>query len=106
MKSYSSSELVQLIGDIWIDVAKEIPELSNFPDDIEIETNKPGYVCFSVTAEYSPPAFCYFHLQKLSDLFGTQNISLGDNVDISGCETCDYGSKYGYEIVIKPNKKE
>jgi hypothetical protein len=100
MKSYSSEELVQLIEDIWESVAHH--GYGNSLDHVKIVANEPDFVSFSVTAQYSAPGFNYFHIQKLSELFETRNINLADTVDISGCETCDYGSRYGYELIIRP----
>lgn len=40
------------------------------------------------------------HLLKLSELFNTKKINIGDKWHTEGCETCDYGSKYSLSIYI------
>ncbi len=43
-------------------------------------------------------------LMRLADIFGTRKIDV-DNYSAQGCETCDYGSAYGYTFnIIKPTK--
>ena len=51
---------------------------------------------------YSCPNLEFVTLQKLSDLFGSSDIITDNDWMVRpGCDTCDYGSKYGYEIRIK-----
>jgi hypothetical protein len=41
-------------------------------------------------------------MQELSKFFDTTNINDDDEFSEQGCETCDYGSKYGYTLSIRP----
>jgi hypothetical protein len=43
-------------------------------------------------------------LMQLAELFGTTSIDV-DNYSDSGCETCDYGSAYGYDLQIRKATK-
>lgn len=52
------------------------------------------------TKMYEPPELNFNTLKELSDLFGTTNIDV-DNYSQGGCETCDWGSKYGHTIQIR-----
>lgn len=47
----------------------------------------------------SPVELSYANMQVISDYFGTKDIDF-DNVSEGGCETCDYGSRYGYTIQV------
>ena len=47
--------------------------------------------------EYLPLGFGV--LKKLAVVFGTENFKV-DNWNVSGCETCDYGSKYAHEFIF------
>ena len=61
---------------------------------------------FQITygAMYDRPELNFDVLMKLSELFGTNKIDV-DQYGIGGCETCDYGSDYGHEIVVlEPTK--
>lgn len=51
------------------------------------------------TQQYNHKYISYNILKMISEYFGTIDINI-DNVDQKGCETCDYGSKYGYMIQI------
>lgn len=39
---------------------------------------------------------------KMAEFMGSKNISPADYESYSGCETCDYGSRYTVTFVIKP----
>jgi hypothetical protein len=58
------------------------------------------------TNMYSGPerALGYLELRALAEYFGTEKVDV-DNVSEGGCETCDFGSRYGHEIqVCAPTK--
>lgn len=61
-------------------------------------TNKDKY-CLKIENEYRPPFLDFKTLVKLSKIFGTEEIDV-DHYSEKGCDTCDYGSKYGHEISI------
>jgi len=39
-------------------------------------------------------------LMRLADFFGTTSIDV-DNYAQGGCETCDYGSSYGFDLQVR-----
>lgn len=45
-------------------------------------------------------------LFALAEFFGTYNIDAYDKDSYGGCETCDYGSKYEYTLLIQPEVTE
>jgi hypothetical protein len=50
---------------------------------------------------YDPPSLSYQLLRSWAEHFGTEKIDTSDNISQSGCETCDYGSKYGFRVIIE-----
>jgi hypothetical protein len=49
---------------------------------------------------YDAPPLTAERLMALCDLFGTRNIDV-DRRSEGGCESCDWGSQYGYELTIR-----
>lgn len=50
---------------------------------------------------YEAPAIQMQFLSALATHYGTTNVNVGSRIDDEGCPTCDYGSLYGNEIVVK-----
>ena len=71
------------------------------PDKVEI-TIKPNEVRIRMTSMFDPPGLNFEKLTRLSQFFGTMNIDDAERISDGGCETCDYGSCYGFELVIGP----
>lgn len=55
---------------------------------------------------YECPQVQFNELKSLSELFGSEDIHTDmDYLVEKGCETCDYGSNYGYELsIVNPTK--
>lgn len=62
--------------------------------------NKDNSVTLSISGMYEPPGLSFAILKSLSEFFGTDDIS-DSRFSYSGCETCDYGADYGFELIIK-----
>lgn len=37
----------------------------------------------------------------LSEFFDTMNVELIEEINVGGCETCDYGGSHGFEAVVR-----
>lgn len=48
------------------------------------------------------PVLTFDKRQELSLFFNTMNVETSDEIRNGGCETCDYGSQYGIEILVRP----
>jgi hypothetical protein len=59
-----------------------------------------GIFHFEYAEEYGPPDLSYAILRAWVDHFGTEEIDTSNTINESGCETCDYGSKYGFNVYI------
>lgn len=53
-----------------------------------------------LAAEYESPELNVAQIMALVELFGTKDIDV-DGYSQSGCETCDFGSSYGHDIIIR-----
>lgn len=98
MNKYTDSEIVDKVKEIWND----IPD-SSYGNTIDV-TQTDSYVRIKLEAMYSPPGLSFAHMKRLSEYFGTDNINDDDRFSESGCETCDYGSSYGFTLTIRPTK--
>jgi hypothetical protein len=69
-------------------------------DDVEIVYNqKSGEIKISRSYEYFSLKFS--HLEKLSKLLGTEEISVSKSDDVrTGCGTCGYGSCYSIVLTV------
>ncbi len=47
-----------------------------------------------------PPPLNLRHMDALGKLFGTEDVTV-NGYSVEGCETCDFGSDYGYTINIR-----
>ena len=73
----------------------------HFFSDLEIEVTRNG-ADFEIKVQdmYDAPPFNSGLVFDLVEYFGTKLID-SSRFDIRGCETCDYGSSYGYDLTVK-----
>ena len=53
---------------------------------------------------YDHPTLNLKKLRALSEFFETDNINDDDRFSHRGCETCDYGSSYGFTLTIRKDE--
>ena len=76
-----------------------------WPDaKIEISDCVTGGIWLSVSKMYEAPGLSFANLMELAEFFGTKAINDERRFNVSGCETCDYGSSYGFQLRIKPEE--
>lgn len=73
---------------------------------IEVVENDPNRIQIKIECMYGAPTFNLPLLMELAEFFGTKNINDDDSFALSGCETCDYGSSYGFTLTIRPEATE
>jgi len=93
MKNYSEEEIVDKVKEIWDD---ESP-------DISVRARK-DLVDITLEQMYNHPSLNFSKLKKLSAFFETDNINDDDRFSERGCETCDYGSSYGFTLTIRKDE--
>ena len=76
--------------EIWLDA-----------DSIKVEEPTKGIIHITLSAMYEAPGRSLKQLILLSEFFGTTEIEEADNFSLPGCESCDYGSRYGVTLEIK-----
>lgn len=69
---------------------------------VDMVSDTPKRIAFKVHAMYEPPPFNSTLLFALCDFFDTKHINDVNRWSNGGCETCDYGSDYGFELEVLP----
>lgn len=101
MKTHSDEAIISKIEQIW---ASDHSKFDDFK--IELLKNKPKYVEVKLSRMYEAPGLSLSHLLAVSKFFETQNITDPEHFSLGGCESCDYGSSYGFTLVIQPEEKK
>lgn len=105
MKKYTEQEIETKVKELWDDEfaysynGKRLEVVE--PPQIEVYI-KNDTVRLTIKKMYERPGLSFAKLKALSEFFETENINDPDNFGHGGCETCDYGSCYGFTLEIKP----
>lgn len=102
MKNYTDNEIKKFFEDTWW-----VPDEWGCTNccDIELVKNQEDYVEVKLSSMYEAPGLNFTKLSAISQFFDTTNLSDPDTFSYGGCETCDYGSSYGFTITVRPNIK-
>lgn len=68
---------------------------------IKVKSNTADRVDIEIACMYEAPSPTYDVLMAMADFFGTMNINDDEHFSEGGCETCDYGSSYGYTLTVR-----
>lgn len=74
----------------------EIDYLDDFT--IWVNTNKQDHLLVEVTCMYLPPDVSYDQIAEIAKQLNFSKFEKYDEISSSGCDTCDYGSSYGYAL--------
>lgn len=87
----------------YLDMRVEISENNSLASRIDCLPPKEGTKDYAITITqmYEYVEFGFDELAKLSELFQTRNINIGNRYSSPGCETCDYGSRYVITVWVK-----
>lgn len=88
----TKDEILEKINELWPG------ECTN--KEIQIYSNR---IDITLSSEYEPPGLTFKQLLELSKFFNTDKIDDADHFSNPGCETCDYGSSYGFTLRIYLN---
>lgn len=102
MNQYTKEEIVAKVEEIWSSVQDEHGYEYAAPDSVEVTLVEDGSVEIELSSMYEAPSLSFYQLTKVSQYFDTDNINDSDTFSEDGCETCDYGSKYGFTLTIRP----
>ncbi len=93
MIKQSEAEIKEFVTKLWDDGEYK----SSFT--IKVELFKDG-VDLTLSCMYEPPGLSLAKLVSLSEFFDTQSIK-DERFSFGGCDTCDYGSDYGFTLEIR-----
>lgn len=65
---------------------------------VEIKTNKADHLLIEVTSMYYPPDIGIEDIHEIAKKLNFSYYEKYDEISNEGCETCDYGSSYGYAL--------
>jgi hypothetical protein len=91
MKKHTDDTVLKKAQTIWPDAA------------ITVRQKGEGWEV-TVSAMYEAPGLSFANLCDLAEFFETKAIH-DDRFGSEGCETCDYGSEYGFRLRISPEAK-
>lgn len=91
MIEHTESQVRAKVSELWPDLKDETVEVQ-IGDD---------YVRIKLYQMYEAPGLKLSHLMALCEFFGTKNID-DERFSQNGCDTCDYGSRYGFDLVVRP----
>jgi hypothetical protein len=97
VKDYTIEEITAKAHEIFANGRYEAVE-------VEVTKRSDGSVAIRVEAMYEIPGLSFAKLAALAEFFETKNID-DERFHSRGCETCDYGSCYGFELVVRPDKE-
>lgn len=95
MLSKTKEEIVEFCKTLWHDREEDYHSNPN----IEVGISKDRYD-ITIERSYNPPGLSLKQLMALSEFFQTTNIN-DDAFNYSGCDTCDYGSSYGFTLTVR-----
>lgn len=103
MKQHTTQEIVEKVQSIF-DAEHKTHYCRGWESEgcIAVDTNSPDIVRVTISCMYEAPSPNLNVLTQLAEFFGTKNINDDDHFSNGGCETCDYGSSYGYTLTIRP----
>ena len=89
------NEIEERVKEIWSDPYGDPEfEITINSEDVQIK----------IWDEYESPSLNLEKLMALADFFGTKNINDDERFAERGCDTCDYGSEYGFVLTVRPEK--
>lgn len=92
----TDEEIITFAKELWGD-----RPFANFEVNVVQEND---VVKLTVSRMYDPPDLAFEQLYKLAEFFGTNAINDDDRFSQEGCETCDWGSAYGFTLTIRPEQ--
>jgi hypothetical protein len=104
MKEHSTQEIINKVQAIFnAEHAKNYFMGWKSEGCVSVEKNTQKEVKVTISCMYeAPPSPTLDVLMQLAEFFGTKNINDDDKFANGGCETCDYGSSYGYTLTVRP----
>lgn len=103
MNRYTAAEILEKLPSFWENPPKDA--YWDKPGKYDVKVSEDS-ITIEVSAMYSSPSLNFPILKRMAEYFDTENINDDDRFGYGGCETCDYGSSYGYTLTVRPNTVE
>lgn len=100
MIQHTKEDIIKFLRTIWPDCGDSKRRSESVNASINADYDN-GLVEIEITSMYDPPGLSYEILESFANFFDTKHIDCGAEIHESGCESCDYGSKHGYTLIIK-----
>lgn len=100
MKFYTEQEIMDKVEKIY---SKSYDFYVAAPADVKVVVYRDS-IGITLSAMYGAPSLNLPILMEFAEFFETKNINDDDRFNRSGCETCDYGSEYGFTLTVRPEK--
>jgi len=85
------------------ELTEQITNLFKCVETVEVAV-RDNKVYITVADMYDPPQFIAPHsfltgMMEIAKLCGKTELTIDGTISKGGCETCDFGSSYGYEFI-------
>lgn len=69
-------------------------------DNVKVERSK-KHVDIQLSSMYHKPGLTFSQIEQIAAFFNTKNVETESEFSYSGCESCDYGSSYGFVLRVR-----
>lgn len=105
MKTHTNAEIIAKCQSIW-DAEQAAHYCMGWESEgcVHVDKNTADEVWITVKCMYEAPPINLNVLMQLAEFFGTRNINDDERFARPGCDTCDYGSTYGFTLIVRPER--
>lgn len=109
MQQRTNEQILAKVMELWPDVFEWEPESRKL--NLLGVARIGDTISFNVTKMYEKPGSDYGSDEggltfakrlELSKFFDTMNVETDNEIADSGCETCNWGSAYGFTVIVRP----
>lgn len=91
----SDEEIIAKCREIWTHGWRTI--------DIAVSRNDDNdNIDITISSMYESPGLTFAQINALAEFFNTMKVETEEEISESGCESCDYGSRYGFVLRVSP----
>lgn len=98
MKEKSEKDILKFLKQLWAGIG------GYGEPDFRVR-HETGCYKLDIVRMYEAPGLTFSQLKAIAEFFGTENINDDARFSRGGCETCDYGSEYGFTLTIRPDNR-
>jgi hypothetical protein len=95
MKQHSEKDIAAFVRDLWHKPNDFYP----YPE-VKVHVKK-DCVDLEITSMYQAPGLSLARMNAIAKFFDAKDVNDVDQIAQQGCETCDYGSKYGFTLRVQ-----